>query len=323
MSVSPGKPTILFATDGSHGSAAAEAYACGLAQSWGASLTVMSVLEFPPGMNPDYTVNRLYLDELMKDVTTKLMDLKARAVALGISVQSYVATGIPSEEVSAVARTQGVELIVVGTRGKTGLEHILLGSTAERIIRMAPCPVLTVPMVKQRAEGSSGTEKPSTITKRMLVPVDFSDCSLNAFEYGPLIAQRAKISMTLLHVLEPVSYGLDFTLPHVAEHESSKTAVTKRLSELASTLTAVGLTSDSLISGGLPVDSILDMARAQSIDMIVMGTHGRRGLSHTLFGSVAEAVLRRSSCPVLTVRSPKLPPDHHRVFSGHSMPTNV
>jgi nucleotide-binding universal stress UspA family protein len=283
----------------------------------------MSVLEFPPGMNPDYTVNRLYLDELMKDVTTKLMDLKARAVALGIPVQSYVATGIPSEEVSAVARTQGVELIVVGTRGKTGLEHILLGSTAERIIRMAPCPVLTVPMVKQRVVGSSGTEKPSTTPKRMLVPVDFSDCSLNAFEYGALIAQRSKISMTLLHVLEPVSYGLDFTLPHVAQHESIKTAVTKRLSELASALTAVGLTSDFLISGGLPVDSVLNMARAQSIDMIVMGTHGRRGLSHTLFGSVAEAILRRSSCPVLTVRSVKLPEGYHRVFSGHSMPTNV
>jgi nucleotide-binding universal stress UspA family protein len=157
----------------------------------------------------------------------------------------------------------------------------------------------------------------------MLVPVDFSGCSLDACEYGALIAQRSKASMKLLHVLEPVSYGLDFTLPHVAQHESSKTAVTKRLSDLASALTAVGLQSDFLISGGLPADSILDAARNQSVDMIVMGTHGRRGLSHVLFGSVAEAVLRRSSCPVLTVRSPKLPSDHRRVLSGHSMPTNV
>src|SRR6188472_359029 len=79
---------ILFATDGSQGSATAEAYACVLAQSWGASLTVMSVLEFPPGMNPDYPVNRLYLGELLKETTEKLVDLKARLVALGISVQS-------------------------------------------------------------------------------------------------------------------------------------------------------------------------------------------------------------------------------------------
>jgi len=59
------------------------------------------------------------------------------------------------------------------------------------------------------------------------------------------------------------------------------------------------------------------------VDVMVMGTHGRRGLSHALFGSVAESVLRRSSCPVLTVRSPKLPPGHRRVVSGQSMPTTV
>ena len=323
MSVPAGEVRILFATDGSHGSATAEVYACALAQSWGASLTVMSVLEFPPGMNPDYAVNRQYLDELMKDVTTKLTDLKTRAVALGISVQSYVATGIPSEEVLTVARTHGAELIVVGTRGKTGLEHILLGSTAERIIRLAPCPVLTVPVEKQRADGSSSPEKPDTIPKRILVPIDFSDCSLDALEYGALIAQRSKASMKLLHVLEPVSYGLDFTLPHMAQRESSKLAITKRLSDLVSALTSVGLVSDSLISGGLPADSILDAARTQSVDLIVMGTHGRRGLSHVLFGSVAESVLRKSSCPVLTVRSPKFRPGHRRVLSGQSMSTNV
>jgi nucleotide-binding universal stress UspA family protein len=321
--VPAGGPSILFATDGSSGSATAEAYACGLAQSWGTSLIVMSVLEFPPGMDPDYAVNRLYLDELMKDVTTKLTDLKARAVALGIPVQSYVATGIPSEEVLTAAQTEGTELIVVGTRGKTGLEHILLGSTAERIIRRAPCPVLTVPMDTQRAEGSSNTEKPSPTPKRILVPVDFSDCSLDAFEYAALIAQRSKASLKLLHVLEPVSYGLDFTLPHRAQRESSKTAVTERLSDLASALISVGLASDFLISGGLPADSILNTARAQSVDVIVMGTHGRRGLSHVLFGSVAESVVRRSSCPVLTVRNPNLPPGYRRVLSGQSMPTNV
>lgn len=317
MNLSVGKLRILLATDGSHGSAAAESYACGLAQLWGGSLTVMSVLEFPPGMDPDYAVNRLYLDELMKEVTTKLTDIKARMVALGIPVESYVATGIPSAEVSDAAQTHEAELIVVGTRGKTGLEHILLGSTAERIIRMAPCPVLTVSMVKQRANGSPNAEKPNIPPKRILVPVDFSACSLDALEYGVLIAQRSKASMKLLHVLEPVSYGLDFTLPHPSKHESSKTASTKRLSALVSAISSAGLVSDFLILGGLPVDSILDAARTQSTDLIVMGTHGRRGLSHVFFGSVAEAVLRRSSCPVLTVRSPKFRPDHRRVLEGN------
>ena len=318
MTVPAGGLRILFATDGSRGSATAEAYACALAQSWGASLTAMSVLEFPPGMDPDYAVNRLYLDELMKEATTRLVDFKARAGGLGISVQSYIATGIPSEEVVAAARAEEAALIVVGTRGKTGLEHVLLGSTAERIIRMAPCPVLTVPAEKLPLGGN----RKATITK-MLVPVDFSDCSLDALEYGALAAQRSKASITLLHVLEPVSYGLDFTLPGVGKREQMRTTLTQQLSGLVVTLTSAGVPSDFAISGGLPADSILDTARAQSVDMIVMGTHGRRGLSHVLFGSVAESVLRRSSCPVLTVRSPKFPPDHRRILSGRSMPTTV
>jgi nucleotide-binding universal stress UspA family protein len=318
VSVPTGRLKILFATDGSQGSARAEAYACALAQSWGASLTVMSVLEFPPGMNPDYAVNRLYLDELMQETTTRLVDVTARAGGLGLLAQSRIATGIPSEEVLAVAGAEDADLVVVGTRGKTGLEHVLLGSTAERIIRMAPCPVLTVPAGKQRA----GECQKATVTS-MLVPIDFSECSLDALEYGALIARRANVSMKLLHVLEPMSYGLDLTLPHIAQRESSKIAITKRLSDFVSALSPLGLVSDFLISGGLPADSILDAARAQSVDVIVMGTHGRRGLSHALFGSVAESVLRRSSCPILTVRSPKLPPDHRRVLSGQSMPANV
>ncbi|MDF0650058.1 MAG: hypothetical protein CV081_03650 [Nitrospira sp. LK265] len=317
VSVPIGGLRILLATDGSHGSARAEAYACGLAQSWGASLTAMSVLEFPPGMDPDYAVNRLYLDELMREVTTKLTDLKTQVAARGIPVQSYVTTGIPSEEVSAAARTKEADLIVVGTRGKTGLEHILLGSTAERIIRMAPCPVLTVPMIKQQTEGSSSSEKPNSPPKRMLVPVDFSDCSLDALEYGALVAQRSQASITLLHVLEPVSYGLDFTLPRVANREQVRTELTNRLSKLVSALISADVPSDFVISGGLPADSILDTARSRSVDLIIMGTHGRRGFSHTLFGSVAESALRRSSCPVLTVRNPKFRPGHHRVLSSH------
>ncbi|MBH0179879.1 MAG: universal stress protein, partial [Nitrospira sp.] len=67
----------------------------------------------------------------------------------------------------------------------------------------------------------------------------------------------------------------------------------------------------------------LETARSQSIDMIVMGTHGRRGLSHTLFGSITESVLRRSLRPVLTVRNPKFQPGHRRVSSEQSIVTTV
>ncbi|TKS59571.1 MAG: hypothetical protein EWM72_02139 [Nitrospira sp.] len=288
-------------------------YACSLASSWGATLTVISVLEFPPGMNPDYPVNRLYLGELMKQATRQLIDLKARAASRGLSVHTRIATGIPSEEVLAAAEAEDMDLIVVGTKGKTGLEHVLLGSTAERIIRMAPCPVLAVPTGIQRAEGDRGAPNHPAALDRILVPIDFSDCSLDALEYAVLVAQRAKASIKLLHVLEPVSYGLDFSLLHVTKREHMRTVITERLSALVSALTFAQVTSEFLIRGGLPADSILEAVQAQPSDMIIMGTHGRRGLSHTLWGSVAESVLRKARCPVLTVRSPKFHANHRRV----------
>ena len=318
MSGSGVVPRILLATDGSHTAAEAEAYAYGLAQSWGAELTVVHVLEFSPGLNPDYPVNRLYLSELMKQATRELADLKARAAERGIPIHAKIATGIPSEEILAAASAEDPDLIVVGTRGKTGLAHIMLGSTAERIIRAAPCPVLAI-----RAEGSepqqSGVYRrnPAELV-RILVPIDFSDCSLDALEYAVVIAQRGRASLMLMHVLEPVSYSLDFSLPHVAEREKRRNAIKERLSGLVSALTAVQVKSDYLMRGGLPGDSILDAASSQPADLIIMGTHGRRGLAHAYYGSVAESVLRRAQCPVLMVRSPKFHAGHRRVLTAEA-----
>lgn len=292
----------------------AEVYARGLAQLWGASLTVLNVLEFPSGLDPESPVNRLYLAELMKQATHELIEVKERAVKQGISTETKIVTGIPSEEVLAAATREHTELIVVGTRGRTGLPHLLLGSTAERIIRSAPCPVLAVRNHGKRTDEAGSRSRDPADLKRILVPVDFSACSLEALEYAALVAHRCKASMTILHVMEPVSYGLDFTLPQVAKREENRALITEKLSGLTSALTSAGLTCDSRISGGVPADSLLEASMALGSDMIVIGTHGRRGLSHALFGSVAESVLRKSLCPVLTVRSPKARPGHCRVL---------
>lgn len=317
MNESGSKPKILFATDLSKSAERAEAYACTLAASWGAALTVMSVLEFPPGLNPEYSVNRLYLAELMKQATQGLVDVNERTSARGVAVQTRIATGIPSEEVLAVARAEGTDLIVVGTVGKTGVEHILLGSTAERIIRTAPCPVLAVRTERSRADHGGGKPHPVELG-RFLVPIDFSDCSLDALEYAVIMAQRAKAALTLLHVLEPVSYGLDFTFPHPDKRELQREAINSRLEGLVSSLASSHVAANYLLRGGLPNDSILEAARTGSADLIVMGTHGRRGLSHAMYGSVAESVLRQSQCPVLTVRNPKLDPGHRRILTARS-----
>ena len=306
---------LLLATDFSPPARQAEDLACTLAASWGASVTVMSVLEFPRGLNPEYPVHRLYLAEMMKQTTQGLVDVKERISARGVVAQTRIATGIPSEEVLGVAKIEGTDLIVVGTVGKTGLEHVLLGSTAERIVRTAPCPVLVVRTERSTAE-QGGDKQPPVKIERLLVPVDFSDCSLDALEYAAGVAQRAKASLTVLHVLEPVSYGLDFSFPHPDKREQQREAITSRLDGLVSSLVSAQVTADYLLRAGLPNDSILEAARTSSADLIIMGTHGRRGLSYALYGSVVKSVLRKSHCPILTVRSPQFHPDHRRVVSA-------
>ena len=306
---------LLLATDFSSWARRAEEYALSMAASWRAHLTVMTVLEFPPGMNPDYPVNQQYLTDRMREASEQLAGFKGRATKRGLVVATRIATGIPSEELKAAARAEESDLIIVGTRGKTGLAHVLLGSTAERVIRTAPCPVLAVQMAKAETPVEQGVS-----LERMLVPIDFSDCSLDALEYAAVAAGQAKASIELIHVLEPPSYGLDFTLSHADEREQKRESLAKRLQGLSSALSAAGLPVKSRLRGGVPADSILDSAQEWPCDLIVMGTHGRRGLSHVMAGSVTEAVLRRAPCPVLTVRSPKFSPGHHRLVSMPAMP---
>lgn len=317
MNVGPSmEPRILLATDLSRWAEEAERHAACMAIAWGADLTVLTVLEFPPGMNPEYPVNRVYLGELMKQAIKGLVGVKDRMARRGVVVQTRITSGIPSQEVLAAAEAGQVDLVVVGTRGRTGLEQVLLGSTAERIIRAAPCPVLAVRGTGHAAGGQSGDD--SVAVRRLLVPIDFSDCSADALEYAVLVAQRTKASIRLLHVLEPVSYGLDFTLVHTAQRQEHRERITARLQGFASAIEAAQVTADSQLRGGLPSDSILEAAKTEAADLIVMGTHGRRGLSHAVWGSVAESVLRQAPCPVLTVRSPTFKPGHRRIVSDQS-----
>jgi nucleotide-binding universal stress UspA family protein len=262
-------------------------------------LTVMTVLEFPPGMDPEFAVNKQYLTERMYDASARLAELKGSASRRGIAATTRIATGLPSEEVLAAALAEEADLIVVGTRGKSGLAHVLLGSTAERLIRMASCPVLTVPTTK----GEGPAEDTMTLD-RILVPTDFSGCSQEAVRYAIVVAGQAKASIELLHVLEPASYSIDFTMEHREERETHRKRAADKLDALAETLSREGIAVKMELRGGVPADMILDVAQRSSSDLIVMGTHGRRGLSHMWAGSVTEAVLRRGPYPVLAVRNP-------------------
>lgn len=281
---------ILFATDFSSCAHHAEEYVAFLANAYEATVTILHVLEIYEGtyvttvQDPNETQEQL--DEIVRRLTQPAGRVKHQQRA-----------GIPDTIICETAQEVRADLIVLGTHGRTGLRHVLLGSTAERVLTMAPCPVLTVRKPGE-VEGHVAT-KPIHF-KQIVVPIDFSDCSLEAVEYGVQIAKNFDASLTLLHSLEPLSYGIDLTFGHAAEQNHHRVA--SQLKLVADRIQSRGVSVRTVIRGGLPADSILEFIDSSDCDLVVMGTHGRRGLSHLVKGSVAEAVLRRASCPVLAAK---------------------
>lgn len=303
---------ILFATDFSRCASHAEGYAAFLANAYGASMDVIHVLELYPGMYAAAQDHR-EKDEQLADAVRRLQRQTS-------SVTSHVMTGIPSVQICAAAMDYDSDVIVMGTHGRTGLEHILLGSTAERVLTAAPCPVLTVRLHVESDEGPELSTSIPIRLQQLVVPVDFSDCALDALEYGVQMAKDFGASLTLLHILEPVPYGDDLTLGQ-AEQDQRDQRIDSQLRAWVSAIQLEGVSVREVIRGGVPADSILEFVRASAGDLIVMGTHGRRGISHMLRGSVAEAVLRRAPCPVLAMRNPQFSPGHQRVIRMETKPT--
>jgi len=299
---------ILFATDFSACAERAMGYAVSLAASWKAELCVITVLELYPGMDPDYAVNKMYLDHVRGEATRQLENIQTRLKWQGQEVMTRIEIGIPSQAVQTVAQTMAADLLVVGTHGRTGLDHILLGSTAERVVRMAPCPVFAV-----KADKGAAHVREIGAIKRIVVPIDLSSCSLDALEYAAQFVKQIGASITMLHVMEPVAYGLDFSLSHANEWKRQRKYLEERLTVLSACLTSFGVKTDHVLMPGLPADSITSYVTAHECDLMVMGTHGRRGISRILLGSIADAMLRHAPCPVLTVRQFDVGADSRRV----------
>ena len=145
--------------------------------------------------------------------------------------------------------------------------------------------------------------------KRILVPTDFSPPSDAALEYARSVAARYGASLHLLHVAEDpyrAFYSADVFVPEIEGlREEVLSDTEKRLKNQLrpSDVAELHATAESII--GTPAGSIVEYAGGHNVDLIVMGTHGRGGMSHLLMGSVAERVVRTATCPVLTVREPE------------------
>ncbi len=149
--------------------------------------------------------------------------------------------------------------------------------------------------------------------KKVLLPCDFSDCAAAAIPYASEIAAKFKAELHLLHTLETHVSGtpqfvMGLALPRLV-HES-KPAAEKALAALLEPGRSAGLQVVYAAREGTPEAEIVSYAHDNQIDLIVLATHGRTGLSHIAMGSVAETIVRTAPCPVLTIR-----PESHRFIT--------
>jgi nucleotide-binding universal stress UspA family protein len=202
--------------------------------------------------------------------------------------------GVPWDQIVESLRDDAeLELVVMGTHGRTGFERILLGSVTERVMRHAPCPVLAVPA------GGEVSER-----RHVLCPVDFSDGARGAVALAAELAAPGGEGITLFHAIElPITYSGSPPMEGFREDYDRKSA--RLLEDWARELrtkVSVPVTIRSKIgSPGARTLALLD--EDPTFDLVVMGSHGRTGLRRMLLGSVAEKVVRHASCPVLVART--------------------
>jgi nucleotide-binding universal stress UspA family protein len=142
--------------------------------------------------------------------------------------------------------------------------------------------------------------------KKILVPVDFSSCSAEAVRTAADVSTRYGAEVCLVHVYEPIQYALPGNSPFYmpGQFESILAECEKRLADAKKEAEAAGIArAQTQQLQGIPATEITEFAKKHDFDLIVMGTHGRTGLQHALIGSVAEKVVRRAPCAVLTVRA--------------------
>lgn len=282
---------ILCPTDLSPESDEALRYAVAIARSYGAKLYVCNCLEGAAiaGVGPH---------DVRGMLTSTVARYLARADARSLDWEPVIVEGTSVEGITSVAAERRVDLIVMRSRRRP-LTATLLGSTAESLCRLAPCPVL-VTHPRQREWAAETTSEIDL--RRVLVAYDFSSDSELALAYGLSLAQEYQAELHLLHVLQSKSRSEapeNAFLPFAgADFDRSARRLHTAVPEEARLWCEI----KHAVREGQPYREILAYAEEQQVDLICIGASGKDFGMKALFGSNADRVLRQANCPVLIAR---------------------
>lgn len=292
---------VLCPTDFSEFSTAALSYAAALAASYGSAIRILHVLTPFPIVAPlgDVPGNVQIYESQRIQGQQALAAEAARVRRPGLSVDVELREGGAVHETLEAARAWDADLIVLGTHGRGGVERVVLGSVAEKLLRKAPCAVLAVPHAALTA--AHAAERISHV----MCAHDGSAASTHGVAYAVSLAERTGAKLTLVSVVESLPYGGDFVGPDFASFRAARDAHARDVldSAVPADVRVRCNVHDRLVYGH-PSQQILEVAAQETPDLLVMGVQGRGAFDLLMFGSTTNYVLRHASCPVLTVRPP-------------------
>ncbi|HEY3497285.1 MAG TPA: universal stress protein [Polyangiaceae bacterium] len=293
---------VLVALDFSDGSRAALEQAAFIAKQTRAGLHALHVWQVPEFVPPNARANdastlaKAVETQARRDLDSFVFDARASGIAID---QAFTECGLPSAVIVEVAKRGAYELIVLGTHGRTGIAHALLGSVAERVLRRAPCPVLVV-----RADAP----KPRAL-RRILAPVDYSEGARRALTCALDFSRSFGAEVEVVHVWDRPSYVSGDVIVHgPGENRRSlgelmRENAAREMQEFLGTVTRAAEAprlSQRLLSGE-PASTLIAELEKGEHDLVVLGTHGRSGFRRLLLGSTTEKLVRYSAVPVLVV----------------------
>ncbi|HXG49649.1 MAG TPA: universal stress protein [Methylomirabilota bacterium] len=287
---------LLVPTDFSEASRAALALATELAERFGAQIDLTYVI--PPALPIDVghpVTAAMPVDDLERRAAASLARFREAHLPKALPVVTHVLTGAVAYELTEFAARRNTDLLVISTHGHTGLKHLLMGSTAEQVLRHAPCPVLVA--------RAAGRKRREFRLRQILVPTDFSAPSTKALHYALALAEQAGATLSLVHVLALPSWP-EFGYARMAiKSAQGRRTAQERLQTLRAGL---GDRGDRVgawrVRSGNPFREIIAEAEESRADLIVVATHGHTGLAHFLLGGTTEKIVRHAGCPVLVVR---------------------
>jgi nucleotide-binding universal stress UspA family protein len=304
--------TILVPIDFSPLSIKAVAEARRVAEHFGAVIHLAHIApqHYPAEfMGPVITSGKVvesFEEHQQKSLSEQLEEV-ARQHDLSPSTRTHVCVAASVfHEICRLAQELAADMIVMPTHGRTGFQHVFLGSTAERVVQHAPCPVLIVRPSPHPGKDGAGGKGEKDRQRRILVPVDFSPASLDSLRYAISIAADVGAQLFVLHAVnvhdEVGNEGLG--VYRLADfRQTARRDAEREMEQFLKPVDFGGVPCELLICNGKPAPEICEAAERRAVDLIVTGTHGRTGFKHLVMGSVAEQVVRTAARSVLVVPS--------------------